>query len=571
MNKATGRLADPIAMEVFSKRLLSITEDMGNSLIRSSFSTNIKERRDCSVAVFDRDGRLIAQASHIPLHLGSLMGSVLKTLEKYPVETMRPGDAFTSNDPYLAGGTHTPDIAVVTPVFIEGEVRFIVANVGHHSDVGGPTPGSISGTARSVFEEGLRLPVIRLARAGEVDEDLLELISHNSREPTERALDLRVQVATNVRGVAMMQQLTAQMGLAEAQTAVKDLLDYTAARLRARIAAMEPGTSEFTAWLDEDGLGGDPVPIRARVTVDAAGILIDFAGSAPQARGAMNVARNALQATVWYSVKALLDPDLLPNSGMFECIGIEAPEGSIVNPRFPAAVGARSITCNKIARAIFGAFAGLLPPSQAMAASHDVVPGMIFSGRRRRGGEPFVYLETIGGGGGARFDADGMDGVHVHVTNTSNLPAEALENEYPLLVEEYALASDSGGSGTYRGGLGIVRHIRADAGDIVFSARSDGHIAAADGVFGGLAGATARLTRNPGSDREEELSSKVSNLALEHGEAVRMQTPGGGGYGPPAGREPGALRSDLAAGKVTKEKALRDYGTDLVRCCEERP
>lgn len=567
MNKTT-LLADPVAMEVFSNRLLSITEDMGNTLIRSSFSTNIKERKDCSVGLFDRSGRLIAQASHIPLHLGSLMGSVCAVLNAYPLERMREGDAFMCNDPFLAGGTHTPDIAMVTPVFVDGMVQYVAANVGHHSDVGGPTPGSISGGARSIFEEGLRIPVIPLVRAGELDTALLNLVAHNSREPEERALDLKVQVASNERGARLMRELAENMGVEAVSAAIEDLLAYTARRLRNRIGNMIDGHASCVAYLDDDGVGGDAVAIRATVTVSGDALIVDFDGSAPQTRGAMNVAESALRATVYYAVKALLDPGLLPNQGMASCIEIRTPEGSIVNPRFPAATGARSITCNKIARALFGAFAELLPPERAMAASLDSVPAIIFAGERRRQDGTFVYLETMGGGTGARHGGDGMDGVHVHITNTSNLPAEALENEYALLVDEYALVEGSGGAGRHRGGLGIARQIRATRDGIVFSARSDGHKTGAPGLFGGLSGGTARLLRNPGTSHEEELSSKTANIILRAGESIRLETPGGGGLGNPAERSPQALAEDLAGGKLTLEEAVRDYGTALVEAAK---
>jgi N-methylhydantoinase B len=557
-------LADPIAMEVFSNRLLSITEDMGNTLIRSSFSTNIKERKDCSVGLFDARGRLIAQASHIPLHLGSLLGSVRAVLAHTPVERMRDGDAFICNDPYLANGTHMPDIAAVTPVFIDGAVRFLAANVGHHSDVGGPVPGSISGRARSVFEEGLRLPVIRLVRAGELDEDLLSLIAHNTRDPEERTLDLKVQIAANARGAGLARGLADRMGLPAVSAAIEDLLSYTARRLRNRICAMEDGEASFTAYLDDDGLGGDPVPIRATVRVRAGQLDVDFTGTGPETRGALNVPESALHASVFYVVKALLDPELLPNSGMFDAVSIFAPAGTLTNPRFPAAVGARSITCNKIARALFGAFSALLPAERAQAASHDVVPAIIFSGPRRGGDGQFVYLETIGGGMGARVDADGMEAIHVHLTNTSNLPVEALEHEYSLLVDEYALVANSGGAGRHRGGLGIARQVRTTCDGIVFSVRSDGHVLGAPGLFGGSEGGRARLVRNHGTDRAEELSSKTSSIVLAAGETTRLETPGGGGLGDPALRDPAALAADLRGGKISRAKAKRDYGPALV-------
>jgi len=553
-------LADPIAMEVFSNRLLSITEDMGSTLIRSSFSTNIKERKDCSVALFDTAGRLIAQASHIPLHLGSLMGSVQAVLAHRPVERMEDGDAFICNDPYLANGTHMPDISIVTPVFIDGAIRFFTANVGHHADVGGPVPGSISGRARSVFEEGLRLPVIRIVRAGELDEDLLGLIAHNTRDPDERRLDLKVQIAANERGAKLARALSMRMGWPTVASAIDDLLSYTARRLRNRVAAMDDGNSSFTAWLDDDGFGGDPVPITATVQVTGEALSVDFAGTGPETRGALNVPDSALKASVYYAVKALLDPELLPNSGLFDAVSISAPLGTLTNPRFPAAVGARSITCNKIARALFGAFAALLPPERAQAASHDVVPAIIFSGPRRDGSGEFVYLETMGGGMGARRDADGMEAIHVHLTNTSNLPAEALENEYSLLVEEYALVPDSGGAGEHRGGLGIARQIRATRDGVVFSVRSDGHVLGAPGLDGGGEGGTARLIRNHGTDRAEELSSKTASIVLAAGESTRLETPGGGGLGDPARRTPAAVAADVRGGKVSPERAAREYG-----------
>jgi N-methylhydantoinase B len=562
--RMTGRLTDPIAMEVFSNRLLSITEDMGNTLIRSSFSTNIKERKDCSVGLFDAGGRLIAQAAHIPLHLGSLLGSVQAVLARYEVTRMREGDAFVLNDPYLAGGTHMPDISIVTPVFIDGVVHAFAANVGHHSDVGGPVPGSISGRARSIFEEGLRLPVIRLVRGGELDEDLLALIAHNSRDPDERSLDLKVQVAANARGVRLTQALVGRMGLAAVTEAIDDLLAYTAHRLRNRIRDMADGEASFTAWLDDDGLGGDPVPIRATVIVQGDRLVIDFAGTAPEARGALNVVESALRATVYYAVKTLLDPNLLPNSGMFAAVEFRAEPGTLLNPRFPAAVGARSITCNKVARALFGAFASLLPADRAMASSHDSVPAIIFSGPRRGGDGTFVYLETIGGGMGARSDADGMDAIHVHLTNTSNLPAEALENEYSLRVDAYALVEDSGGAGRHRGGLGIARQIRATCDGIVFSVRSDGHLLGAPGLAGGKPGSAARLLRNAGTSRAAELSSKTASIVLSEGETIRLETAGGGGFGDPSERDRAALTADVRAGKVSHDSAREDYGATVL-------
>ena len=559
------RIFDPIAMEVFSNRLLSITEDMNNTLVRSSFSTNIKERRDCSVALFDARGRLIAQGTQIPLHLGSLNGGVEAVLRACPAGNMRNGDVFLCNDPYLANGTHLPDISCVTPVFWEGKIEFLTANVGHHADVGGAVPGSIAGGARSIFEEGIRLPVVRIVRAGELELDMLNLIVQNTRDPEERALDLRVQIATNERGAQAARELVAQTGIAVVRQSIDDVIAYTRRRIRNRIAELRLGEYSFTNYLDDDGMGGDPVPIAVTVRVAADGLSLDFSGSGKQARGAMNVPTNALHACVYYSIKALLDPELLPNAGLFDVVSISAPPGSIVNPNPPAPVGARSITCQKVAGAIFGAFRGVLPPERVMASGNDVVPAIVYSGELTRRQGYYVYLETLGGGSGARFDADGMDAVHVHMTNTSNLPAEALENEYPLVVDEYALVEDSGGAGKYRGGLGIARQIRAVVPATIFSVRSDSHtVGVPTGVFGGLDGRRARLIRNYGRPDQEELFSKVARVEMKVGDSMRIETPGAGGYGAPAGRSLEAIAADLRNGKVSRAAAERDYGVERV-------
>jgi N-methylhydantoinase B len=567
----TSGILDPIAMEVFSNRLLSITEDMNNTLVRSSFSTNIKERKDCSVALFDGRGRLIAQGTQIPMHLGSLHGGVACMLKAFPRETLREGDAFICNDPYLASGTHLPDITIMTPVFWEGEVEFIVANIGHHSDVGGAVPGSIAANLRSVFEEGLRIPVTRIVSAGAVDEGLMNLITCNMRDAEERTLDLKVQIATNERGAEAARGLVRQMGMESVRQSIDDLIGYTRRRFRNRIAELKAGEYTFTNYLDDDGMGGEPVAITVTVRVAGDVLDVDFTGTGRQARGAMNVPENALQAAVYYAVKALLDPELPPNDGLFDAVRIHAPKGSIVNPLPPAAIGARAITCQKVAGAIFGAFRGVLPPERVVASGNDIIPAIVYSGDLTRRNAPYVYLETIGGGSGARYDADGMDAVHVHMTNTSNLPAEALEVEYPLIVDEYALVEDSGGAGEHRGGLGIARQISATVTGTIYSVRSDSHtVGVPSGVFGGLDGRRARLVKNPGRADEEVLPSKVARLELNAGDSMRIETPGGAGYGSPARRSVEDLAQDLKSGRISRAAAERDYGADKVAAALEQ-
>ena len=558
-------ILDPIAMEVFSNRLLSITEDMNNTLVRSSFSTNIKERRDCSVALFDGRGRLVAQGTQIPLHLGSLAGGVDALLRDVALADMRDGDVFICNDPYLANGSHLPDINLITPVFWEGRLVAFAANTGHHADVGGAVPGSIAGGSRSIFEEGIRIPVTRIMAAGEVVTDLMKLIVSNTRDPVERELDLRVQIATNARGADAVRDLMRRQGADSVRRAMSDVIAYTRRRIGNRIAELAEGEHSFTSWLDDDGMGGDPVPIKVTVRVAQGRLRFDFAGSGAQARGAINVPINALRACVYYAVKALLDPELPPNAGLFDPIDIEAPSGTIVNPNPPAACGARSITCQKIAGTIFGAFRDLLPADRVMASSNDTCPAIVFSGPLAKRQGQYVYMETLGGGGGARFDQDGMNGVHVHMTNTSNLPAEALENEYPLLLEEYGLVEDSGGAGRTRGGLGLVRQIRALVPGTVFSARSDSHtVGVAEGVLGGGEGRRARLTRNPGRPGEQVLFSKVARLELAPNDSIRIETPGAGGCGRPADRPAQSLVRDIRDGYVSIDAARAAYGAQRV-------
>lgn len=558
-------LSDPIQMEVFSNRLLAIAEDMGSILIRSSFSSNIKERKDASTALFDASGRLIAQADHIPIHLGAMIGAVETILAKYRTGDMAPGDAFICNDPYLAGGSHLPDISIITPIHHDGVVRFFAGNIAHHADVGGKTPGSTSGSSRSIFEEGIRLPVIRIARAGEIDEDLLELIASNTRDPEERLLDLRTQVGTNLRGGAMLTALVDRMGWPAVSQAIEDILTYTRRRLKNRIAALPDGEYRFERAMDDDGFPGPPVPIVCTVRIAGETLELDFAGSGPEARGAINLPDSAIKASVYYCVKAVLDPGLMPNQGIIDPIRITAPPGTIVNPRPPAAVAARAVTSNRLCGAVFGALYQALPRDRVMASCNDSTSATSVSGYHPRRKTTYVYPESMGGGAGAFCDRDGMDAVHVHTVNSTNLPVEAMELEYPLLLDEYCFVEDSGGAGRHRGGMGMARQIRVLADNTTFSARSDAHIIPAPGVFGGKASNTTRITRNPGTAREEVLHSKASGLTLQAGETIRVETLGAGGWGDPQERPLDLLRADLREGKVSRAAAERDYGVEMVR------
>ena len=557
-----------VNVEVFNNRIFSIVEEMGAKLVRSSFSPNIKERRDCSVALFDAKGRSIAQAAHIPIHLGSLKGGVAAVLQNYEIDTIKPGDAFICNDAYLAGGTHLPDISIITPVFYNNDIKFFTACLGHHSDVGGAVPGSISPDAMTIFEEGIRIPPIKLVRQHIIDNDIMKLIIQNTREPNDRLLDLNVQIATNNLGTARLIDLIEKMGIVNLNQAIDDLLTYTDQRTRNLISKLNDGSHSFTTWMDDDGLEGEKLPIKANVTVDGDQVKLDFTGTGAQSRGAYNVMTTGVMATVAYAIKALLDPDLPANDALFNAIHFSAPEGTIVNPVFPAAVGARTTTCQKLSGAIFGAFAQFLPADQTMASCHDVLAGMVFSGKSKKKEGTYVYLETIAGGNGARYNSDGMDGAHCHITNSLNMPIEAVENEYPLLVKEYSLIPDSGGAGEYRGGMGVAREITILHDNTTFSGRADSYKTQALGHNGGGPGGNCRIIRNYETTKEEVMPPKQRLLVLKAGESIRLETPGGGGFGPPQQRPPNQLAQDLIDDRFLSETAQNKFGKKLLKAAE---
>ena len=557
-----------VNVEVFNNRIFSIVEEMGAKLVRSSFSPNIKERRDCSVALFDAQGRSIAQAAHIPIHLGSLKGGVAAVLQNYEIDTIKPGDAFICNDAYLAGGTHLPDISIITPVFYNNDIKFFTACLGHHSDVGGAVPGSISPDAMTIFEEGIRIPPIKLVRQHIIDNDIMKLIIQNTREPNDRLLDLNVQIATNNLGTARLIDLIEKMGIVNLNQAIDDLLTYTDQRTRNLISKLNDGSHSFTTWMDDDGLEGEKLPIKANVTVDGDQVKLDFTGTGAQSRGAYNVMTTGVMATVAYAIKALLDPDLPANDALFNAIHFSAPEGTIVNPVFPAAVGARTTTCQKLSGAIFGAFAQFLPADQTMASCHDVLAGMVFSGKSKKKEGTYVYLETIAGGNGARYNSDGMDGAHCHITNSLNMPIEAVENEYPLLVKEYSLIPDSGGAGEYRGGMGVAREITILHDNTTFSGRADSYKTQALGHNGGGPGGNCRIIRNYETTKEEVMPPKQRLLVLKAGESIRLETPGGGGFGPPQQRPPNQLAQDLIDDRFLLETAQNKFGKKLLKAAE---
>jgi N-methylhydantoinase B len=538
---------DPIKAEVVARYLLASAEEMGATLMRTAFSPNIKERADCSTAIFDAAGQVIALAQRVPIHLGSMVGAVDAIRERFTAAEIAPGDMFVANDPYNGGGSHLPDINVIAPVFVEGRIVAFVANIAHHADVGGMVPGSEAAVCKTIFQEGLRIPPVRIMRQGEVNRDVVDLILLNSRTPQERSGDLKAQFAANVVGTRAVTALVERYGLSDVEATVAAYLDFTERRFRAAITRLPPGVYSAEDELDGDR-EGETAKIKLALQVTADGLDFDFAGSGRQLESARNIPYRALLATVYTVAKSLLDPDVPANAGYYRTMTIRAPSGSVVGPNPPAAVGARSISCGVLGDVIAAALSQALP-AKALARSgpHHLI---VLSGTDPRSGDYFVNYETVAGGMGARPYRDGIDAVRVHASGASNLPVEALEHAYPVRVERYALWDGSGGGGQYRGGMGVVRDYRILADDVTVSLSSERQHVSAAGLAGGASGRAGAFVYNPGQADERKLPSAAGEIAMPRGSVLRIATPGGGGYGNPNTREPAAVEADQREGRV---------------------
>jgi N-methylhydantoinase B len=532
---------DPITVEVIGSALSSIVEEMGEALVRASHSTNIKERRDCSTALFDLEGRTLCQAEHIPMHLGSFLDLIPHIMKRHPLAEMRPGDVFCGNDAYEGGGTHLPDIVLAEPVFVDGAMIAWAVNLAHHADF------ADRGHAH-IYQEGLRIPPIRLYRAGVLQEDVQALILLNCQVPRERLSDFRAQMAANRLGVQRLQGLCAKYGRETVLRAGSALQDYAERKMRAGIAALPDGVYRFADRYDCPEVDGE-LDLSCAITVDGDSMHLHFEAP-PQVRAGLNMTMTALLSTVYYAVKAVVDPTILPNAGLARALTVTAPEGSIVNCSHPAAVNGRLSLCQRVVDLIFGALAPAVP-QQVTAASNGACFSITFAGHQPADNALWVYLETIGGGSGARFNKDGLDGVHVHMTNTSNLPVEALEGEYPLTLMRYELVDGSGGAGEFRGGMAIRRvyradhdcHVRVDGARILSAPWG-----LAGGLDGGLASISASVPLNHGSGM------------LRRGDLIEVVTGGSGGFGPPSARDPQAVARDLAEGRIDEAAARMAYG-----------
>jgi N-methylhydantoinase B/oxoprolinase/acetone carboxylase alpha subunit len=503
---------DPAALQVLISRLTGVAEEMGAVLRRSAFSPNIKERADCSAALFTAGGELLVQAEHIPVHLGSMPASVRAAIDAFG-DRLEPGDQIVVNDPF-AGGTHLNDITLVAPCFVDGRLIGFAANRAHHADVGGSAPGSIPADATEIHQEGLRIPPTRL------DDGLRGVLLANSRTPGERAGDLDAQVGANVLGVERLAQF--------ADAPLDEAIDYGERRMRAALADLPDGEWRFEDVVDSTGSAADQqAPARIVVTLGIHGdrVRFDFSGSDAQRRGNVNAVEAVTVSAVAFALRSALDPTIPANGGAFRSVEVVAPAGSIVAARPPAAVGAGNVEVSqRIADVCLGALAQVLP-DRVGAASQGTMNNVLI------GGDGWVYYETVGGGQGGSPLGPGMSGVHTAMTNTKNTPIEALERTFPLRVLRYTLRRGSGGGGRYLGGEGIERDLLM-LEDVTVSLITERRVSQPWGLAGGGPGAVGENWLLPGGDevRAERLPDKCT-LRLQAGDVLRMLTPGGGGWG----------------------------------------
>jgi N-methylhydantoinase B len=520
---------DPVTLAVLRAALAGVAEEAGVALRRTAYSPNIKERVDCSTAIFDPGGELVAQAEHIPVHLGSMPASVAAALRTFG--ELAPGDQVLLSDPF-AGGTHLPDLTLIGPIHQDGVLLGYAANRAHHADVGGMAPGSMPGGATEIFQEGLRIPPVRLWRGGEEQEDLMRLLLLNSRTPEERLGDLRAQSAANHLAGERLRHLATRLGYDLLREGMEATKDHAERAVRAALAAVPDGAYRFDDVMDDDGAGTTDLSIRATVTIAGNRMIVDFDGTAPQARGSINAPFAVTLSACSFVLRAVTDPDIPANAGAHRPLEVRAPEGSLVNPRPPAAVAAGNVeTSQRIVDVVLGALHRALP-DRIPAASQGTMNNTLIGGWDPRTGGPFTYYETIAGGQGARPGRDGMSGVHTHMTNTLNTPVEALEMAYPLRVLEYRLRDGTGGEGAWRGGDGIRRTLEILGEDVAVSLLTERRRHAPWGLDGGEPGARGRNVLIGRDGEERDLPAKAT-VSVDPGDILVVETPGGGGFGPP--------------------------------------
>jgi N-methylhydantoinase B len=551
-------VTDPVTVSVIGSALRAITDEMSEALRRSSHSPIIREMLDYSCALFTASGETVAQDDIIPAFLGTMAETLPHVIGAS--DQLSEGDAFITNDPYR-GGTHTPDIQLFIPILQGGELIGWAGNIAHHSDVGGTNPGTEGYANRSIFEEGLRIPPIRLTADGTMNEALLRLIENNIRDPESTAGDLRAQLAAAKLGVRRMHELLAKYGRPILVASMRAVIDASERRTRVSIAARPNGRAQAEGWLDDDGLGSDPIRICVSVEVADDSVIVDLDGTAPQMAGGLNMSQTAARAAVYFVVKAIFDPDSRHDGGALRAVDVRLPEGSVANPRFPAAVSLRHLAAQRLADTLVRAF-GILYPDLATAGTFVGFSSLAASCAHPRTGTEVVIQDDLGGGIGAHDGGDGLDAVDTYVGNVQMLPAEICELQYPVRIVSTELMRDSGGAGEFRGGLGIRRVYEfLDTADCVFYTEQTRGEFAPQGIQGGMPGKPAVLLLERADGSTVRLGKM--RVAVGRGDRLVTTTGGGGGFGDPRHRSRAAVRADLAAEKISRQEAEDLYGLEV--------
>jgi N-methylhydantoinase B len=545
---------DPIKFEVVRNGLLEATEEMAAALRRSAYSTNIKTRCDFSCCFFDKDLRTIAQSFSQPTHLGSMMGTVRQAVREYGVDKLGPGDQLVVNYPY-PGGAHLNDIVVLAPFYYRGEIYGYFANLAHHVDVGGGAPASV-GAFREIYQEGVIIPPVKIVQGGRMVDDVFRLVLAQIRSKRETAGDFRAQFASNNTGVRRMTLLLDRHGPETVSFYIDELVDYTDRRTRVELAKLPKGEVRAEGYVDNDGFTDQPVRLVARVVIDDEGVLFDFTGSDSQRRAPVNSTWAQTYSGAAYALKCIADPDLPVNEGFYRHVRLVAPEGTVVNATHPFPVVAGWETQVRLNDLIFKALSQALP-EKMIAGSKAMQCHAGFGGADPRSGSYYCYLETLGGGYGARLRSDGPDAVQTHGQNTENAPVEETETNYPVRILRYELVENSEGPGRHRGGLGLRRDYRFDDHEVTFTILADRDRWGPWGLYGGHDGRKASYILNPDGEARE-LGSKTT-VGLKSGDVVSYQTCGGGGWGPPEERSPELVLQDARDGKISLERARTVY------------
>ncbi|MBN2334988.1 hydantoinase B/oxoprolinase family protein [Candidatus Bathyarchaeota archaeon] len=547
---------DITTVEVIKGALVYAAEEMGIALKKSAYSPNIKERMDHSCALFNHRRELIAQAEHIPVHLGSMALAVRVGLETYR-GTLEPGDMLLLNDPYISG-THLPDLTLIAPVYSDGEVVAYAANKAHHTDVGGKTPGSIAADSTELYQEGIIIPPVKLVHRGVIDQDIQAIIRSNVRTPEVQMGDIRAQIAANNTGIRRVQELTESYGVDTLHEAMDAIMDYSERRMREELSAMPDGVYSAVDYMEDILPGGGDVEIAVAVTKQGDEATFDYAGTSDQVERPVNAPLGVTVAGIYYTMISVTDPTIPVNDGCFRPITLRIPEGCMMNPRRPAPVAGGNVeTSQRNVDVLMKAFSQILP--ERVPAAGQGTMNNITIGGALPDGRPWTFYETIGGGSGGRPMGDGVDGIHINMTNTMNTPIETLEAYLPLRFKAYRLRPDSGGPGKYRGGCGIERTWTLTSEKAVLSIMAERNKIPPWGLQGGRPGGLGVYTLVRATGEEERLPSKCT-VEIRRGDTLVILTPGGGGFGDPVERLVEKVADDVANGLVSPESAERDYG-----------